>query len=232
MTYEQIKAHEALIDKLWSKDEVTDTELWLAFWDLNEPEARMYCQERWFKDRSVTQNHITRKLRRWFPQVEAAKERQRNEIRKDPSHPKAYRCQNWAATFSYTLGWVAAGSEAEAKRLFEIFLPVTENEVDKNTQTPGVRYIDLPEILPASEVEVRVMSGNAEVAAHLLRQSQERSRDAERVMSKLREAISLIDGRRDALQMFISTTGGKKFAVEEEAETQAESADADEEVSF
>jgi hypothetical protein len=218
MTYEGIKAREDIIDRLIKKEEVTDTELFLSFWELSEPEAREYCQERWFAGRRVTQNHITRKLRKWFPQVEAAKDRQRREIKQDPSHPKAYRCQNWAATYGYTLGWVSAGSEAEAKRLFELFLPVTENEFDKGAQVAGVRYIDLPEIVPSSEVEGRVVAGNAEVMASLLRQSQERNREVERVVHKLKASLEQIDGRIAAVQMFMSSTGSLRSEDSEESQ--------------
>ena len=228
-TNEGIKAHEALIDRLIKKEEVTDTEIWLAFWDLHEPEARMYCEDRWFPRKKVTQNHITRKLRRWFPQVEAAKLRQKIAIQKDTTHPKAYRCQNWSSSYGYTLGWVAAGSTEEASRLFQIFLPVTEDEFDKGTL--GNREIDLPEVVPESEVEGRVVAGNADVIADLLESASRRRQEVERHVKKLNASISTIDSKVDALQMFIISTGGDRTA-ETTSETQDESAAADEEVSL
>ncbi|NCA14808.1 MAG: hypothetical protein EBS89_11885, partial [Proteobacteria bacterium] len=47
----------------------------------------------------------------------------------------------------------------------------------------------------------------AEVMSALLRQTQERSREVERVVQKLKATIEQIDGRIAATQMFMSSTG-------------------------
>jgi len=220
MTHEEMRNHDGLIDKLWKREQVSDDLLWDAFWEMTEADARTYCQDRWFNGRRVNQNHITRKLKRWYPQVQEACERKKVAIRSDPTHPKAYRCQNWSASHSYTLCWVSATSREEAARLFDLFLPVVQDEMDNNGN-PGGRHIDLPEILPAQSVEARVMSGNAEVLAALNLAAQDRRKDIARRVKQLETQMSLIEGRMDAISMFISTTTSNPVAQPESADEEA-----------
>ena len=80
-----------LIDRIVRKQQVTDQELWDKLWAMAEEDARAYAKQTWFADRRVTQNHITRKVNRFWPRIRDGVGAIRMALKADPNHPKVFR---------------------------------------------------------------------------------------------------------------------------------------------
>ena len=192
---------DAIIDRIWNREEVTDNELWDKFWSLAEAEARDYAKQRWFPGRKVNQNHITRKVKRFWPVIDGAVARMRHSLERDPSHPKVYRAFNYDYSTG-TLGYVMAGTRSEAERLFDLFLPACAAE------TGHSRFIDLTFVAPAEDARIHCSIQNASIAASMVESIKEIQRDMKRVVERQEAKIASIEARRDCFMILMASVGG------------------------
>ena len=191
---------DAIIDRIWKREEVTDNELWSKFWSLTEPEARDYAKQRWFPDRQVNQNHITRKVKRFWPVIDGAVTRMRRDLERDPAFPKVWRAFNYDYSTG-TLGYVMAGTRDEAKRLFDLFLPACEAE------TGHSRFIDLAFVAPIEDARIHCSIQNTSIAASIAESIKEIQLDMKRVVERQEAKIARIEARRDCFMILMSSVG-------------------------
>jgi hypothetical protein len=148
---------DSVVDRILRKKEVPDEEVFEAFWEVQEAaDVRHYVRHRWFNGREVTENHITRKVNRFWPKVEEVLMRVRSRAGADKAVLKVFKVDNYKL-YPSTMGYIAACSKEEALSKFNMVLPVFERE--------GSRYAEIHRILPQDEVEAEVLSRNAEATA-------------------------------------------------------------------
>lgn len=188
-----------LIDRLWKGEAIAPSVLWEAFWSLTEEQARRYVKGRWYEDRYVRENHVTRKLKRFWPAIDIGVNAHRAILERDPTFPKVYRVFTYAS-YNANLCYVAAGSEEEARRTAEILLPVSAGEESS-------RYVSLEIVCPQDEVPVRVASGNAYILAGLNGAIADKAAARDRVVSAKNEEIRKIQSRVDGLGILLSSLG-------------------------
>ena len=192
---------DATIDRIWNREEVTDNLLWAKFWSLTESEARDYAKQRWFPDRHVNQNHITRKVKRFWPVIEGAVTRMRRDLERDPTFPKVWRSFNYDYTTG-SLGYVMAGTRDEAKRLFDLFLPVCEAE------TGHARFVDLSFVAPIEEARIHCAVQNTSIAASMVESINEIQTNIRQVVERNEAKIAKIEARQDAFMILMASVGG------------------------
>ena len=186
-----------VIDRLWKGEEILPSVLWTAFWSLTEEEAREYVKARWYPGRTVRENHVTRKLKRFWPAISGGVAIHRAQLDRDASWPKVYRVFNYS-TYNSNLCYLAAGSKEEALRTAEILLPVSEGE-DRG------RYVDRESVCPQDEVQVRVAAGNATVLSGLMRTIADKERSRDDTVRRHNESIRLVQSRVDALDILLTS---------------------------
>jgi hypothetical protein len=186
-----------VIDRLWKGEEILPSVLWTAFWSLTEEEAREYVRARWYPGRTVRENHITRKLNRFWPAISAGVAIYRGQLEADTSWPKVYRVYNYS-TYNSDLCYLAAGSKEEALRTAEILLPVSEGE-------ERGRYVDRESVCPQDEVQVRVAAGNATILRGLTQTIADKERYRDDTMRRQNETIRLVQSRVDALDILLTS---------------------------
>jgi len=196
----QLWNNERVVNALMMKKHVSDQVIWEALWDTDEDAARQYVRERWYADRTITQNFITRKLKRFWPQVSEAKSRHREVIRNDESQLKVYFCSSSRVVGSTVLGYVAAGSEAEAQRLFDTFLPPSSAEEEVR------RSVYLEAIVPQSHIPSYLASRNADSLGSLMARIRREEEVRDEAVEKHNKRIQMYSDRLASLQIFLSST--------------------------
>ena len=152
---DKTKEMDRIADLIWKKKAVTDMEVFEAFWDMNDQTIRDYAQNRWFMNRKVGQNHITRKLGHFWPRVIDTCDRLRSVLFSDPTHPKMWVIVNYKSE-PRQLGYVEAMTRSEALSKFDYLFPVFESE--------GKRAVESCAVMPASRVAEEVLRNNADAA--------------------------------------------------------------------
>lgn len=200
MSTKQLWNSESIVNALMDKRDVSDQVIWEALWDTEEDAARQYVRERWYSGRTITQNFITRKLKRFWPKVAEAKVRHREVIRNDVTQLKVYYCSSSRVLGSTTLGYVAAGSEAEAKRLFETFLPPSSAEDEVR------RTVYLEAVVPQSYIPSYLASRNADSMGGLMTRISREEAVRDEAVAEHNKRIQKYTDRLTSLQIFISST--------------------------
>lgn len=193
---------DSVIDRIWRREEVTDNELWDKFWSLTEPEARAYAQDRWFRGRTVNQNHITRKVKRFWPVIDGAVTRVRNSLQLDPTFPKVWRAYNYDYEVGGSLGFLMAGTRDEATRLFQLFLPTSEAEAGHS------RFVDLAFVAPVEDARAHCAMHNAVIAGNMTERIREQRETKAQVIAKHDAKIAKIEARQDAFMILMASVGG------------------------
>lgn len=152
---DKTKEMDRIADLIWKKKEVTDMEVFEAFWDMNEQTMRDYAQNRWFMNRKVGQNHITRKLSHFWPRVTETCEKLCSVLFSDPTHPKMWVVVNYKLV-PHQLGYVEATTRSEALSKFDYLFPMFESA--------GKRVVESCAVMPASRVAGEVLGNNADAA--------------------------------------------------------------------
>ena len=193
---------DAIIDRIWKREEVTDNELWDKFWSLTEQEAREYAKQRWFPGRQVNQNHITRKVKRFWPVIDGAVTRMRRDLERDPTHPKVWRAYNYEYDVGGTLGHIMAGTRDEAVRLFQLFLPTSEAEAGHT------RFIEMEFVAPAEDARIYCSMQNAVLSGSMVEKIREQREVKARSIEKHDAKIAKIEARQDAFMILMASVGG------------------------
>lgn len=193
---------DAIIDRIRKREEVTDNELWDKFWSLTESEARDYAKRRWFPDRHVNQNHITRKVKSFWPVIDGAVTRMRRSLESDPTHPKVWRAYNYDYEVGGTLGHVMAGTRDEAVRLFQLFLPTSEAEAKHS------RFIDMGFVAPVEDARAHCAMQNAVISAEMTERIREQRETKALSIAKHDAKIAKIEARQDAFMILMASVGG------------------------
>jgi len=219
---------DSVIDRIWKREEVTDDELWDAFWSLTEAEAREYSQQRWFSDRHVTQNHITRKVKRFWPVIDGAVTRVKRQLESDPTHPKVWRAHNYDYEAGGTLGHVMAGTRDEAVRLFQLFMPTSEAEVGHT------RFVEVAFVAPAEDARIYCSMQNAVTVGGMVEKIRDQGQIKESAIKKFDAKVAKLQSRQDSFMILMASVGGG-MPDAEASEPEADSSDSDtvaEEVDF
>jgi hypothetical protein len=190
-----------LIDRIVRKQQVTDQELWDKFWSMTEEDARAYAKVMWFAGRHVTQNHITRKVKRFWPRINDGVSAIRAALKADPTHPKVFRVFNYDYEYGGTLCHVMAGTRAEAIRTAELFLPQTAIEAGHQ------RFCEHSFIAPIEDARTWCAIMNANLAAEMSEKINDNRRSMRDQVRRYEVKIAKIEARRDAFQMLMSTVG-------------------------
>ena len=193
---------DATIDRIWNREEVTDNLLWAKFWSLTESEARDYAKQRWFPDRHVNQNHITRKVKRFWPVIDGAVTRMRRDLERDPTFPKVWRAYNYDYEAGGSLGFLMAGTRDEAVRLFQLFLPISEAEARHS------RFIDMVFVAPVEDARAHCAMQNAVISAEMTERIREQRETKALSIAKHDAKIAKIEARQDAFMILMASVGG------------------------
>lgn len=189
------KIDNRVIDRIIAnKDSYSKGELFDMFWDMEEGDARTYAENRWFALRSVRQNHITRKVKRFWTTISAAVRERANEISVDPSYPKVYRVWNPNLKPSNTLCYLKAGSRDEALQLANILMP----RIDE-----GDRYVDLVQIAQADSVQMIADMRNAQAISLIRDEHTRRSNDMQQYLNTTQAHLDMLQGRMDAFNILV-----------------------------
>ena len=190
-----------LIDRIVRKQQVTDQELWDKLWAMTEEDARAYAKQTWFADRRVTQNHITRKVNRFWPRIRDGVGAIRMALKADPNHPKVFRVFNYEYEYGGTLCHVMACTREEAIRTAELFLPQTA------TEAGHTRFCEHAFIAPIDDARTWCAIMNANLASELSEKINDNRRSLQEQVRRYEAKIAKIESRRDAFQMLMSTVG-------------------------
>ena len=193
---------DTIIDRIWKRQEVADELLWDKFWSLTELDAKEYAKERWFADRHVNQNHITRKVNRFWPVINDAVTRVRRQLESDPTHPKVWRAYNYDYDVGGTLGHVMAGTRDEAVRLFQLFMPTSEAE------TGHSRFVDMTFVAPVDESRIYCSMQNAVLSGSMTEKIREQRQIKARIIEKHDAKIAKIEAHQDAFMILMASVGG------------------------
>jgi len=204
-----------IIDRLWKGEAFSDKTLWEMFYTLTEDQARNYSKERWFKGRDVRGNHITRKLKKFWPAICSGVSEHRNKLLSDTSVQKLYKLYNSSLSLSI-LCYVAAGSAEDAERLAEILLPVSEGEAEKK------RYVTLEGVYKQEELMMYLTSSNASIIVGMDGAIKELENARDAIVKRKNDEIRKIQSRLDAIKMLTAFSGTVEEDPPAEAETVAE----------
>ena len=188
-----------LIDRIVRKHQVTDQEVWDKFWAMTEEDARTYAKQTWFAGRHVTQNHITRKVNRFWPRIRDGVNAVRAALKADPAYPKVFRVFNYDYEYGGTLCHVMACNREEATRTAELFLPQTESEASHQ------RFCEHAFIAPIEDARTWCAIMNANLASEMSEKINDNRRSLQEQVRRYEAKIAKIESRRDAFQMLMST---------------------------